>query len=342
MYKNLLLILPFLLFAKSNNEEVRSTSNVRQLLKCASTLDYSCVLDYVQNAADNAYNSLIKEADAEARKMSIITGRADEEPPSSILSTITNIISELPNLLRASLNAALSGEEVGNDEKTSIEEVDDATEDDEEEEGEGEESEDDSEQNSTTVQPKALGDGVSHCKNGTICRSRSSKGVERYSNKNSVSAKHLGVSRKKKKKKKLKAIIKFIAIAAILIIKLNIILKLLAAKLQIKFFLIAAVNLIINLARFWWDLKKGHNEQPQKVIYYEHAQHQHHYDGGDDWHSSGPSDSYWGRSYEKEDDDNKKTAQDLAYSKQAPGGTTYSRIDNKPNFSWNPWAERSL
>ncbi|KAB0804732.1 hypothetical protein PPYR_01702 [Photinus pyralis] len=338
MYKIILLV--FSIFSCSH-AQVRSMGNVREVLKCAARLDYSCILDYAEDAAHNAYANAIKEADMEARKMSIETGRADpeEEQPSSILTTITNIISELPELLRVSLSAALNGEDADNDDKPSDGgNTKDAEEDDDEEE---EEDDDDAEEENATEKSKTVGDEIAQCKNGTTCRGRTSKNVAGISSKQSGRSQHNGVARKKKKKekkKKLKTIIKLIAVAIVLIVKLNIFLKLLAAKLQIKFFLIAVVNLLITLARFWWDLKKGHSDHPQKVIYYEHAQHQHHYDGGDDWHSSGPSESYWGRA----DADDKKTAQDLAYSKQAPGSITYSRVDDKPNFSWNPWAERSL
>lgn len=102
-------------------------------------------------------------------------------------------------------------------------------------------------------------------------------------------------------------------------------------KLQIKFFLVALAGLILNAARFYLDLKRGH--QPQKVIYYEHAQHQHHYEGGEEeW--AGPSSSggsYWGRSYDENDD--KNTAQDMAYAKQKP--LSVSLVNNKPNYSWS-------
>lgn len=132
--------------------------------------------------------------------------------------------------------------------------------------------------------------------------------------------------RGKKKKQKLVALIKLLILGAVIKAKLTLLLKLLAVKLQIKFFLVALAGLILNAARFYLDLKKGH--QPQKVIYYEHAQHQHHYEGGDeDWGSSG---GHWGRSY---DEDEKNTsAQDMAYSKQKP--YAYSIVNSKPNSAW--------
>ncbi|RZC40222.1 hypothetical protein BDFB_003128 [Asbolus verrucosus] len=132
-----------------------------------------------------------------------------------------------------------------------------------------------------------------------------------------------------KKKKKLVGLIKLILIGLALFLKLKLLLKLLAAALQVKFFLVALAQLILNAARFYLDLKKKH--QPQKVIYYEHAQHQHHYDGGEeDWVSSGPGGGYWGRSYDEEGENG---AQNLAYAKQKP--TPYSRVDkNKSAFSW--------
>lgn len=135
--------------------------------------------------------------------------------------------------------------------------------------------------------------------------------------------------RGKKKKKKLVALIKLLLLGAVIKAKLALFLKLLAVKLQLKFFLVALAGLLLNAARFYLDLKKGH--QPQKVIYYEHAQHQHHYEGGEeDWGGPSSSGSYWGRSYDENEE--KKTAQDMAYSKQKP--YTYSIVNSKPNYSW--------
>ncbi|XP_017778214.1 PREDICTED: uncharacterized protein LOC108563909 [Nicrophorus vespilloides] len=140
-----------------------------------------------------------------------------------------------------------------------------------------------------------------------------------------------GVERGKKKKKKLKAIIKLLVLGVVLFGKITLLLKILAAHLQIKFLIIAAAGLLINAARFYFDLKKGH--QPQKVIYYEHAQHQHHYDGGEEegWSGGGGGHGgggYWSRrSYENEEKD--KSAQDMAYSHQKPTGS-----EESTNFSW--------
>lgn len=98
-------------------------------------------------------------------------------------------------------------------------------------------------------------------------------------------------------KKKKKALQKILMLAMVLKAKLSLLLQLFSTHLQIKFFGIAVLSLLLNAARLWISLKKG--DQPSKVIYYEHAQHQHHYDHEDD-HSG-----YWGRS----SDD----AQELAY-----------------------------
>lgn len=50
-------------------------------------------------------------------------------------------------------------------------------------------------------------------------------------------------------------------LGAIIKSKLELLLKILSFHLQLKFFAIALASLVINLARFWIDLKK----QPQKV-----------------------------------------------------------------------------
>ncbi|XP_050669285.1 uncharacterized protein LOC126968345 [Leptidea sinapis] len=97
-----------------------------------------------------------------------------------------------------------------------------------------------------------------------------------------------------KKKKKKKAILKLLLLGAVLKAKIGTLLQILSFKLQVKFFIIAVIGLAINLARFWIELKHKH-QPPQKVIYYEHAQHQHHYD-----HEEEPAWGPWSRSMEPE------------------------------------------
>ncbi|XP_036337483.1 uncharacterized protein LOC118747540 [Rhagoletis pomonella] len=103
----------------------------------------------------------------------------------------------------------------------------------------------------------------------------------------------VGVMRGKKKKKK-KAIAKLVLLGSFLKAKIELLLKILGAHLQIKFFAIALIGLLINIARFWIDVKRGGT--PQKVVYVEHAHHQHHYDEhGEDWGGESGG-SYWKRS----------------------------------------------
>jgi hypothetical protein len=54
---------------------------------------------------------------------------------------------------------------------------------------------------------------------------------------------------------------KIFFIGALIKAKVEMLLKILSFHLQLKFFAIALASLVINLARFWVDLKK----QPQKV-----------------------------------------------------------------------------
>lgn len=56
---------------------------------------------------------------------------------------------------------------------------------------------------------------------------------------------------------------KIFMIGAALKAKLEMLLKLLSFHLQLKFFAIASIGLIVNIARFWLDVKKG--QAPQKV-----------------------------------------------------------------------------
>lgn len=46
--------------------------------------------------------------------------------------------------------------------------------------------------------------------------------------------------------------------------KIELLLKILSFKLQLKFFAVAVIGLLINIARFWIDLKR--QPQPQKVL----------------------------------------------------------------------------
>ncbi|XP_058459146.1 uncharacterized protein LOC131435357 isoform X2 [Malaya genurostris] len=74
-----------------------------------------------------------------------------------------------------------------------------------------------------------------------------------------------GFFRKRKGKKK-KTYIKLFMLGAALKGKIELLLKILSFHLQLKFFAIAAIGLLINIGRFWFDLKK--QPQPQKEIYY--------------------------------------------------------------------------
>lgn len=70
--------------------------------------------------------------------------------------------------------------------------------------------------------------------------------------------------RGKGKKKKKKALMKLLLIGAVLKSKIELLLKILGTHLQIKFFIISVISLIVNIARFWVDLKRSQN--PQKVF----------------------------------------------------------------------------
>lgn len=74
--------------------------------------------------------------------------------------------------------------------------------------------------------------------------------------------KHTGKHGKGKKKKR-RALMKLLLIGAVLKAKIELLLKIIATHLQIKFFIVAVIGLVVNIARFWVDLKRG--QQPQKV-----------------------------------------------------------------------------
>ncbi|XP_034951365.1 uncharacterized protein [Chelonus insularis] len=116
---------------------------------------------------------------------------------------------------------------------------------------------------------------------------------------------HARESRKKKFGKKKKLLLKLIPLFMAIKAKISLILQFISTHFQLKFFAIAVVSLIINFIRLWLEIKRSHT--PAKVIYYEHAQHQHHYDT-DDEHS------YWKR--RSNDDD--ETSTQLAYRAWMP------------------------
>lgn len=62
---------------------------------------------------------------------------------------------------------------------------------------------------------------------------------------------------------------KLLLIGAVLKAKIELLLKIVATHLQIKFFVVAVIGLLINIARFWVDLKRSH--QPQKVYIKQHS-----------------------------------------------------------------------
>ncbi|CAH2056628.1 unnamed protein product, partial [Iphiclides podalirius] len=121
--------------------------------------------------------------------------------------------------------------------------------------------------------------------------------IENENAENGVQDKSSFEEQRGKKKKKKKAILKLLILGAVLKAKIGTLLQILSFKLQVKFFIIALIGLGINLARFWVELKNKHH-QPQKVIYYEHAQHQHHYE-----HEEEPGWGPWSRSIDPEEEE---------------------------------------
>lgn len=84
--------------------------------------------------------------------------------------------------------------------------------------------------------------------------------------------------KKKVKKAIKKAILKLIIVGLLIKQKIKMLLMIAQTFLQFKFLLVAIVYVISNIVKIWLDLKSKHN--PQKVIYYENAHHQHHYEPG--------------------------------------------------------------
>uniref|UniRef100_A0A182KET1 Uncharacterized protein n=1 Tax=Anopheles christyi TaxID=43041 RepID=A0A182KET1_9DIPT len=127
--------------------------------------------------------------------------------------------------------------------------------------------------------------------------------------------------RRKRKHKKKKTFMKLFILGAALKAKIELLLKILSFKLQLKFFAVALIGLLINIARFWIDFKK--QPSPQKVIYYEHAQHQHHYDD----HGESDLGGYWKRSLHGAHDDE---------GPSYPGGHDRAERYDEPYLHRNP------
>lgn len=75
----------------------------------------------------------------------------------------------------------------------------------------------------------------------------------------------------KKKKKQMKSMMKFVTIGIILFSKVGLMFKLLHSHLQIKFLTIAAISLILQILKFWLDIKTGYN--PPRYLHYDVSSH---------------------------------------------------------------------
>lgn len=74
----------------------------------------------------------------------------------------------------------------------------------------------------------------------------------------------------KDKKNALKIILKLIVLATLLKLKMGLLMKVLAAHLQVKFFIIALVGLLVNIARLWIDIKRTPVFTPPKVAIFDY------------------------------------------------------------------------
>uniref|UniRef100_A0A8D8HBQ8 (northern house mosquito) hypothetical protein n=1 Tax=Culex pipiens TaxID=7175 RepID=A0A8D8HBQ8_CULPI len=77
------------------------------------------------------------------------------------------------------------------------------------------------------------------------------------------------IGRGKRKGKKKKTYMKLFILGAALKGKIELLLKILSFHLQLKFFAIAAIGLLINIARFWIDIKK--QPHPQKEVHLDYT-----------------------------------------------------------------------
>jgi hypothetical protein len=83
-------------------------------------------------------------------------------------------------------------------------------------------------------------------------------------------------SKRRRRRRKGDKMMKLMMLGMMLKSKLNTIMMVFGAFMQLKFFALSMLNLIVGLVRLYIDLTK--KKEPQKVIYYEQAHHQHVYD----------------------------------------------------------------
>ncbi|XP_074036675.1 uncharacterized protein isoform X4 [Leptinotarsa decemlineata] len=95
-----------------------------------------------------------------------------------------------------------------------------------------------------------------------------------------------------KLKNRVMNMMKLYALAKIIKAKIDLGLKLYMAAIQTKIFLVLLSILALSKIKLILDLKN--RPEPSKKIYYEHSQHDHHYDG-DIWGHDGDEGGFWGR-----------------------------------------------
>ncbi|XP_044739716.1 uncharacterized protein LOC123301053 [Chrysoperla carnea] len=229
-----------------------------------------CFFDRAQRALDEQRSKLLAQADAEVdRYYSLKTGgRAkSEDKPTSVSHSVTQIITELTDMLSDSFGTFFNNKE----DTTGTKDVNTITDelDDDEEEDEDIDTNAASEDGSTGVAERTS-KAVSHGKKGS-----------------GPDLSQLVPKIKVKKQRRVKLIHKLIGLLKLYIaatairMKVEFLLKLLSAHLQIKFFLIALVGLLINLYKFFIELKKHHHES--KIWYHEDAHHHYEPDTSHGW-----------------------------------------------------------
>lgn len=134
---------------------------------------------------------------------------------------------------------------------------------------------------------------------------------------------------KRKKNKKMKSMMKFVAVAIVIVTKLSILFKIIHSHFQMKFFGIAAMGLVMQLLKFWLDVKNGYS--PPKILHYDSASRPNHFNGDD---------IHWARQYE---DDRRKHVHNVNVANRDERQREVYRWDNSYHNSnineYNPQHE---
>ncbi|XP_050518022.1 uncharacterized protein LOC126892510 isoform X3 [Diabrotica virgifera virgifera] len=228
----------------------------RGLIVCAFRYDTGCFLDVAKQFLDSKRVELLAEADAEVARASGSTSTTNK--PSQVAQTIEKLFTDLAGLFREGFANIFGVQE--NDDELAANKGKDTEENDDDEE------DDDKKENTS----RDIGEARNcYFRQNTNSSNTNTTGPPIPTEK---------LMLKLKKKKLRRKVMKYLAVAAAIIVKISLMLKMFGAAVQLKFLMIGFITLIFHILRFWLDVKKGYN--PASVVYLDRNSR---YDGQNYW-----------------------------------------------------------